>query len=181
MLTTRPLKRATDKFLSFDMRYEILDGEQAIGTLIFASKARQAEITLAGAVYQAARSSDKHDERLYQALIRVMTSNEKPPTNPWLLKDAGGHVLALAERVKQHYAVSYNGDSFTFRKPSFFTRPFHLYRAGSDQSLGSVGQAKLLNSSLHMDLPADFPPPVQVFLLMLLLDLTLQNLESSAN
>lgn len=181
MLTTRALKREGDKLLSLDMRYEILEGGAPVGTLIFATKARQAEITLAGAVYQAARSSDKHDERLYQALVRVMTSNEKPPANPWLLKDAGGHVLALAERVKQHSAVSYNGDSFVLRKPSFFTRPFHLYRAGSDQSLGSVGQEKLLSSTLHMDLPAEFPPPVQCFLLVLLLDLTMQNLESSAN
>ena len=48
-----------------------------------------------------------------------------------------GRTLALGERVKESFAVSRGEESFSFRKVS---RPYHLYRHGSDQSLGSVGQ-----------------------------------------
>ena len=53
-----------------------------------------------------------------------------------------------------------------------------LYRSGSEQSLGSVGQRKFFTRLLHMDLPDEFDRPFQVFLLVLLLGLTLQNMES---
>jgi hypothetical protein len=111
-------------------------------------------------------------------LIRVMTAAEKPPRNPWALKDAGGQTLALGERVKNSFAVSRGGESFSFRKVS---RPYHLYREGSEQSLGSVGQEKFFSRTLHMNLPTEFDPAFQIFLLALLLALTMQNLENSSS
>ena len=47
-----------------------------------------------------------------------MTAAEKPPPNPWALKDASGQTLALGERVKQSFAVSRGAESFSFRKIS---------------------------------------------------------------
>ena len=84
----------------------------------------------------------------------------------------------MGERVKESFAVSRGEESFTFRKVS---RPYHLYRQGSDQSLGSVGQEKFFSRTLHMNLPAEFDAAFQVFLLTLLLSLTMQNLESTSS
>ena len=97
----------------------------------------------------------------------------------YTLKDASGQVVALAEKTKRGVAVSHGDEGFVFRKPSFFSRPYHLYREGSDQSLGAVGQKKFFTTTLHMDLPAGFDRAFQVFLLALLLNLTMQALESS--
>jgi len=178
MLTTRSSKRDKVGVFNTDMMFDILDGDRPIGTLVFSKKAMKASITVDGKDYTVARVSEQHDERLYQALIRVMTGSEKPPPNPWALKDAGGQTLALGERVKQSFAVSRGGESFSFRKVS---RPYHLYREGSDQSLGSVGQEKFFSRTMHMNLPPEFDPAFQVFLLSLLLALMMQNLENSSS
>jgi hypothetical protein len=173
MLTTRAGKR--DKTSAFgDLIFDILDEGKPIGSVVFDKKLLAAAITVDGKAYSVARARE-HNEMLHQALIRVMTGAEKPPPNPWALKDAAGRTLALGERVKESFAVSRGEESFTFRKVS---RPYHLYRHGSEQSLGSVGQAKFFTRTLHMNLPAEFDAAFQVFLLTLLLSLTFENLES---
>jgi hypothetical protein len=178
MLTTRAAKRDKVGLFNTDMMFDILDEGRPIGSLVFDKKAMKAAITVDGKNYTVVRAREQHDERLYQALIRVMTGSEKPPPNPWALKDASGRTLALGERVKQSFAVSRGEESFSFRKVS---RPYHLYRQGSEQSLGSVGQEKFFSRTLHMNLPAEFDPAFQVFLLALLLGLTMQNLENSSS
>jgi hypothetical protein len=178
MLTTRSAKRDKVSAFNTDMMFDVLDEGRPIGSLVFDKKAMKAAITVDGKDYTVARVSERHDEMLYQALIRMITAAEKPPPNPWALKDAGGRTLALGERVKQSFAVCRGEESFSFRKLS---RPYHLYRQGSEQSLGSVGQQKFFTRTLHMDLPAEFDPPFQIFLLVLLLGLTMQNLENSTS
>ena len=174
MLTTRAGKR--DKTSAFgDLIFDILDEGKPIGSLVFDKKVLAAAITVDGKAHSVARAREQHNEMLHQALIRVMTGAEKPPPNPWALKDAAGRTLALGERVKQSFAVSRGEESFTFRKVS---RPYHLYRHGSEQSLGSVGQEGFFSRTLHMNLPAEFDAAFQVFLLTLLLSLTFENLES---
>jgi hypothetical protein len=178
MLTTRAAKRDNVGFFNTDLMFDILDEGKPIGSLVYDKKKLAATITLDGKSYTVARVSDRHDERVYEALIRVMTGGERPPANPWTLKDASGRTLALGERVKESFAVSRGDESFIFRKVS---RPYHLYRQGSDQSLGSVGQEKFFTRTLHMNLPAEFDAAFQVFLLTLLLSLTMQNLENSSS
>ena len=178
MLTTRPAKRDNVGFFNTDLMFDVLDEGKPIGSLVYDKKKLGAAITLDGRSYIVARASDRHDERLYEALIRVVTGGSKPPPNPWALKDASGRTLAVGERVKESFAVSRGGESFTFRKIS---RPFHLFRPGSEQSLGSVGQEKLFTGTLHMNLPAEFDAAFQVFLLTLVLSLTMQNLERSSS
>ena len=159
MLTTRAGKR--DKTSAFgDLIFDILDEGRPIGSVVFDKKELAAAITVDGKAYRVARAREQHNEMLHQALIRVMTGADKPPPNPWALKDAAGRTLALGERVGE------------------VSRPYHLYRHGSEQSLGSVGQAKFFTRTLHMNLPAEFDAAFQVFLLTLLLSLTFENLES---
>jgi hypothetical protein len=179
MLTTRPSKREGTPFSIHDLRYDILDEGKPIGALVYDRRDMRAALTLDGMAYRAEHSTDQQDERLYQTLIRVLAGGAKPPANPYALKDATGRVLALAEKTKQGFAVSRGEEGFIFRKPSFFSRPYHLYLGSSDQSLGSVGQKKFFTRTLHMDLPADFDAPFQVFLLVLLLNLTMKALENS--
>ena len=178
MLTTRSAKRDKVGLFNTDMMFDILDEGRPIGSLVFDKKAMKAAITVDGKDYTVARVSERHDERVYEALIRVMTGGEKLPPNPWALKDGAGRTLALGERVKESFAVSRGEESFSFRKVS---RPYHLYRQGSEQSLGSVGQEKFFTRTLHMNLPPEFEPAFQVFLLALLLALTMQNLEASSS
>ena len=181
MLTTRPSKRKGTPFSIHDLRFDILDEGRPIGTLIYDKRDQRAAVTLEDKAYTVERATDRPDERLYQALIRVLSAGAKPPANPHALKDAGGRVLGLAERMKKGFAVSRGDESFVFRKPSFFSRPYNLYRAGSDQSLGSVGQKKFFTRTLHIDLQVDFDAAFQVFLLVLLLNLTTEALESSTS
>lgn len=91
--------------------------------------------------------------------------------------DIPDEALAMAERVKQSFAVSRGEESFTFRKVS---RPYHLFRLGSEQSLGTVGQEKLFTRALDMNLPGEFELAFQAFLLILLLNLTMEQLDSGS-
>ncbi len=176
MLTTRPAKRDKVGFFNTDLMFDILDEGRPIGSLVYDKKVMRAKIAIHDENYTVERAGDRPDERLYQALVRVMTGGEKPPPNPWALKDGESRTLALAEEVKQNFVVSRGDESFYFRKVS---RPYHLYRQGSDQSLGSVGQEGFFTRTLHMNLPAEFDPAFQVFLLTLLLSLTMKQLENS--
>jgi hypothetical protein len=179
MLTTRASKRKGTPFSIHDLRFDILDEGKPIGNLIYDKRDMSAALMLDGETFAAARAMDRPDERLYQTLIRVLSGGEKPPANPYAIKDASGRVLALAEKTKQGFAVSRSDEGFVLRKPSFFSRLYHLYRAGSDQSLGSVGQKRFFTTTLQTDLPAEFDRPFQVFLLVLLLNLTMEALERS--
>lgn len=175
MLTARGTKRdKSSLFNTRDLLFDILDEGKPIGTVVFDKNALSAAIGLDGRTFTVARAGDRHEERLYQALIRVMTGAEKPPPNPWALKDSAGATLALGEPVKSGFAVSRGGEGFSLRQVK---RPYHLYRQGSDQSLGWVGQEKFFTTTLGIDLPAEFEPAFQIFLLTLVLSLTMQRMD----
>ncbi len=181
MLITRPAKRDNVGLFDRQLRFEIRDGEQQRGGLVFDPKQRSGAITIDNFI--AARSSPKADEMLYQALFRLMSGAPKPPASPFALKDAGDQVLALAERHGETFVVTRGTENFTLRKPGMFKRLFELYPAGGAadgkaQSLGTVGQAKFFTRHMQIDLPASLPAAFQVFLLTLILDLTLQNMDS---
>ncbi len=176
MLIARPAKRDKSALFSNDLRFDVLEGAAAIGGIIYDKAHETAALTINNHAFAVRRASDRPDEKLYQALVRVMTGGEKPPPNPYALKDSGSQTLALAEQVKQGFVVSRGDESFTFRKGS--SRPFNLYRQGSDEPLGWVGQEKFWTTSLHMNLPDKFDAAFQVFLLVLLLNLTMQRLET---
>jgi hypothetical protein len=177
MLTTRPSKRDKVGFFNTDSMYDLMDGETQVGTLVYQRKPRRSTIDVGGKTYTVERLSDRADENGFRIALRAVTGGEKPPPNPFLLKDADGRTLAEAEPLKNDFAVTRGGESFAFRKVK---RPYQLFRDGSDQSLGSVGQARFLTSTLHMDLPPEFDPPFQVFLLALLVDKIIQSLDSSS-
>ena len=183
MLITRPAKRDNVGLFDRHLRFEIREGEQQRGGLVFDPKQRSGAITIDSADFVAARLSPKPDEMLYQALFRLMSGAPKPPANPFALKDAGDQVLALAERHGETFVVTRGTENFILRKPGMFKRLFELYPAGGvadgkAKSLGTVGQAKFFTRQMQMDLPASLPPAFQVFLLTLILDLTLQNMDS---
>jgi hypothetical protein len=158
--------------------FDIFDDDKPIGCLVLELKTLRATITIGIETYTSERIGDRQDERLYQALIRVMWGGEKPPANPWTLKDIKGQTLALAEPIKQGFAIGRDGEGFVFRKRG---RLYCLSREGSDLPLGSVGQEKFFTTTLHMRLSADFDARFQIFLLTLMLSLTMQNLEKSSN
>jgi hypothetical protein len=174
MLTTRPSKRDKVGFFNNDSMFDLMDGQNQVGSLVYERKPRRSTFVVGGKTYTVERLSARPDEKGYQTLLRGLAGGEKPPDNPFLLKDADGQTLAQAEPLKNDFVVTRGAESFSFRKVS---RPYQLFREGSDQSLGSVGQARFLSSTLHMDLPAEFEPPFQVFLLALLVDKMIQSLD----
>src|SRR5260370_8171105 len=82
MLTTRSSKRDKTSAFNTDMMFDILDESRPIGSLVFDKKAMKASITVDGKDYTVARVSDRHDERLYEALIRGLPAPPTPPPNP---------------------------------------------------------------------------------------------------
>jgi hypothetical protein len=188
MLTTRPANRDKVSFLNLDLRLDLLDDDRPIGQLVYERKPRRGTLTHGERRYIMARSSEQPDEKLYQALFRVATDSGKPPVNPYALKDQAGQVLALAARHKSAFAVSHGDDRFILRKSSLLSPLYHLYRQDRDQpqddhpvdsqSLGSVGQRKLLSQVMQIDLPTTFDLALQVFLLVLLIDASLDSSNS---
>jgi hypothetical protein len=156
MLTTRATKREKGGPFVRDMRFDVLDGERQVGAMVFDFIASNGTLTFDGRPYAVARAGEKIEDI-------------------WTLKDEAGGILAQAERKGEIFTVSRGGENFLFRK---VWRPYHLYRAGSDQSLGLVGQKKFFTRLLHMELPPEFEPAFQAFLLVLVLGLSMDNLEA---
>jgi hypothetical protein len=181
MLITRPARRDNVGLLDRHLRLDICEDAQPRGTLVFDPKERSGAITVDDATFVAARLSRKPDEMLYQTLLRLMSGAAKPPANPFALRNAEGQVLALAERHGESFVVTRGAENYTLRKPGIFKRLFELYPEGQAQPLGTVGQAKFFTRQLQMDLPASLPAAFQVFLLTLILDLTMQNMDSASN
>jgi len=176
MLTARPTKRDKTNRFSLNVLFDIFDDDKPFGKLVFDKGNLTATITLGGKTYTMAHDPSGDDEPAYQALIRAFAGREKPQLQPWALKDGGGQSLALGQLMGKDFAVSRGEETFSLRKRS---RPYHLYRQGSDQSLGSVGQEKFFTTTLHMRLPVEFDPAFQVFLLLLPLSLMFLNLGRS--
>jgi hypothetical protein len=175
MLAARPSKRTGSDRFANDLRFDIVDGETALGKVIYDRGKLTAAITLGEEAFAVERTVAVDDDRLYQAVARALTGAGKSARDGYELRDGDGRTLAVAQRDKQSFAVARGAESFTFRKGA--SRPFDLYRLGGDRPLGSVGQRKFWTTTLHMDLPADLEPPFQVFLLVLLLNVTMQRLE----
>lgn len=178
MLTTRRTKRDNVGFFNMDLMLDVMDGERQLGAFVYEKKRMRATLDFGGKAYTIERLRDESpDEMLYQMVWRWLRGRPRPAPNPFLLKDAGGHTLASSLEVKRHFAIERDGARFALRRVG---RPYHLYREGSTQSLGSVGQEKLLTTTLHMNLPAEFDPPFQAFLLVLLLDLTMRSADNAS-
>jgi hypothetical protein len=176
MLTARPTKRDKTNRFSLNVLFDIFDDDKPFGAVVFDKANLTATITLGGKTYTVAHDTSGDDERLYQALIRAFAGSEKPQLQPWALKNSDGQTLALGQLMGKDFAVGRGEESFSLRKRS---RPYHLCRQGSDQSLGSVGQEKFFTTTLHMRLPAEFDPAFQVFLLLLPICLMFLNLGRS--
>jgi hypothetical protein len=177
MLTARGSKRDKAGFFDMSLMFDVLDGDRELGTLVFDKKTYSAALTLDGRNFTVGRISERHDERFYEAIIRVLTGGSKPLANPWVLKDAAGTPLASGDIEGAALFVSRGDENFSLRRVK---RAYHVYRVGSNASLGWVGQEKIFTSSYSMDLPADFEPALQVFLLTLMLSLTMKNADNGA-
>ena len=156
MLTTRPTKREKGGPFARDMRFDVLDGERQIGTLAFDFIESTATLAFDGRSYAVARAGKK-------------------TTDPWSLGDDTGTILAQALRRGERFTVSRGAENFLFRKR---WRPYHLSREGSEESLGLIGQKKFFTRTLSMELPPEFEPAFQAFLLVLVLGLSMDNLEA---
>ncbi|HVJ43409.1 MAG TPA: hypothetical protein VM639_18050 [Dongiaceae bacterium] len=181
MLVTKPSKRDNIGLLDRQLRYDICESDRTRGALIFDPKERRGVITIGSDSFVAARLSSRPDEVMYQALFRLMTGAPKPPTTPFALKDSDEQVLALAERNGRGFSVTRGSENFALRRRGMFSRLYELGPEAGTPCLGTVGQPKLFTRQLQIDLPASLPPAFQVFLLTLILDLTLQNMESLSN
>ncbi len=180
MMIARPAKRDAATRFARDARVDLFDGEQAIGGLIYEIGPETATIALSGETYCVARERPRKDETRYQAAIRLAGGGEKPPANPILLTDATGRVLACAENADKSIAISSGGRLFEFRRRSFLSRRYDLYRQGSATPVGSAGQRSLFATSMTSDLPSEIPALLQAFLFALLFDITFVAMDRSS-
>jgi hypothetical protein len=179
MITTRRGKREGRGLFSHELVFDLLEEERPIGRLVYDGRERRGTLALGERSFVIARRSQRGDELPYQMLLRLLTGRPKPPPNPMLLADAAGAVLAEAEPRRGSFAVSRGTERYTLRRAGAMQRPFRLYPEGSDQPLGSVGQAKLLTTSLHADFPPQVDAAFQLFLLVLVIDLSLQQAQNN--
>jgi hypothetical protein len=177
MLSARGTKRDKSTFFDMSMMFDILEEDRQLGTAVFDRKTYSAALVLDGKDFKVRRVSERHDERFYEAVIRVLTGGAKPPANPWALTDASGVTLALGDIAGAALVVSRGEESFQLRRVK---RTYHLYRTGSNQSLGWVGQQKIFTSNFSMDFPGESEPAFQVFLLTLMLSLDMKNADNGA-
>ena len=175
MLYLQPAKREKGTFFDRYLRYDICRDTVVIGTLAFDPRRLQAAITVAGTDYTVARQVERPKDRVYHVLLRLLTGRPKPPANPLLLSTATGDRLASAEQRWSRFSISHEGRQFIFRRPSLFSRLYHLYPQDKEVALGTIGQDKFFTRQLQMALPESFAPVFQVFLVVLLLDVTMQS------
>jgi len=180
MLTARGAKRDLASQFKLDRRLDLFDDGRLIGQLACDVGATQAALSVNDKPYTMAAAAAEQNEPLAELLQQAAASHAKRDGAALALKDADGHTRALAQRVKSSFMVAHEGTVFTLRKSSFFSLPYHLYRTGSEQSLGTVGQKSRFNRTLFMDLPADFDTAFQVFLLLLSLHIAMQRLGSQS-
>lgn len=160
MLTAQLTEHDTPGLFGQEFHYDIFDGGKQVGGITHNRRTWRAAFTFGGQPYTLDLMVDPQARRLF-----------------WPLKDAAGEVLAVAEPVLRTnilidlgFVVQRGDQRFIFRAPlhSFVApMPYHLYRAGNEELLGSVGQQTIFARTLHANLPAEFDPPFQAFLLSL--------------
>jgi hypothetical protein len=178
MLTTRGAKRDKTSRFKADRRLDVFDDGKPIGQLVCDIAATQCSLTLHDNLYTLEFTDGQNDERLARLLAQHAKVGAKAAGKPFALKDSTGSVIALAKLVNAAFIVAHGDDTFVLRKPSSFSRPYHLYPTNGDQSLGSVGQKSFFNRSLHVDLAAEFHAAFRMFLLVLLLQIAMQKMSN---
>jgi hypothetical protein len=173
MLIASGARRDAARQFKLDRRLDIFDDGRSIGQLSCDLGATQAALTVNDKSYTIATTTADPHEPLAELLLAADTRAKRAGTT-LALKDADGQTRALAQQVRSGFMVAHEGTVFTLRKGSFFSPPYLLFRSGSDQSLGSVGQKSLFSRTLFMDLPAGFEAAFRVFLLLLSLHVATQ-------
>lgn len=180
MLVARPSKRTGSELFVNDMRFDILVGERTLGRLSCDRKNLGAAFALDDVNFTVEHARGAEEEPLYRAAARLVTHRPKPPPDRYVLMDAGGRVLAVAEQTGEVFQITRDAERFRFAKGRSRLR-FDLCRDGDPTPLGSVGQRKFWTTKMHMDLPDALGAPFQVFLLAVLLGLILQRASRLTN
>ncbi len=87
----------------------------------------------------------------------------------FLLRGSGTTVARARKpsAFRRTFLVEHEGQHYVLRKRSFFGRAFVLLRG--DREVGSVSRVALFSRSAAIDLPADLPLAVQLFITWLVL------------
>ena len=87
----------------------------------------------------------------------------------FVLAGAGGIVVRAFKPspLRDGFEMELNGTSYALRKVSMFGRPFGAFRG--DEQVGTISPLRLASRRAVIDLPADWPAPVQVFVFWLAL------------
>jgi hypothetical protein len=88
---------------------------------------------------------------------------------PFLL-ERDGRVIARAVKpsaFRDRFEVELNGTTYTLRKPSAFSRRFHLF--SGEQQIGEIAPVSAFSRRSRVDLPADIPLAMQLFIFWLAL------------
>jgi hypothetical protein len=95
--------------------------------------------------------------------------------------ERGDQVLARATKpsaFRNAFAVSYNGKTYSLRRPSAWRRAFVLL--DEERQIGSVTPNSAWTWQATADLPRDWPMPIQAFVIWLVIILWKRDAESAA-
>jgi hypothetical protein len=147
------------------IRLDIRNDGVDVGKLAYDQRRVRGEFNL-GAVRFAVTGDPEQDPG--QKVVSSWAQPNGPPA--FTLRADDDTPLARAERDRDIYVLDYAGESFIL-EAGRSRRFFHLKREGDAEVLGRVGQRKFWTTGLEADLPPGFATCVQVFLVILLLDL----------
>jgi hypothetical protein len=88
---------------------------------------------------------------------------------PFLL-ERDGRLIARAVKpsaFRERFEVEVNGAVYTLRKPSAFSRRFHLF--SGEQQIGEIAPVSVFSRRSRINLPADIPLAIQLFIFWLAL------------
>lgn len=132
----------------FSTKYEIIDGEAAVGVIAMGFASESAEIEIEGSIYKAYREGFLHGAFLFRS------------------EEAG--VLASAEKpsaFERSFRVSFDDQIYTLEAESPIFRKFVLLENNS--VVGSISPDGILTAESTIDLPAKFPVHIQAFMFWL--------------
>jgi hypothetical protein len=140
--------------------YTVMRGDRTVAVLDLASWRERAEIVIGDVTHRVFRERAMGGDFIIEAGGRELARATKPS--------------AFRDRIIVHY-----GDrDYTLHKPSMWGRAFALM--DGDRQIGSIAPESVWTRRATTDLPADWPLPIQAFVIWLVILLWKRDAQSAA-
>jgi len=183
MLIARPAPRKErSTALKMAMTFYVFDGDQKIGQVVLGMTDQRGLMTLRDQSYVIGRADAGSSGGVFHALVELAKGHTPvgASPNPFVLRDATGTVVAVAEPIRNGFTLSHDGRGYRFKRTGYFKSSWNLYPPDGDQTLGRVAPQGLFSASADLDLPAGLAEAFRVFLFWLRLNSEMQSAMQAA-